>query len=81
VIFGKNMQNFRDTAAMLLREEAAFQAANEAELLSACRRFCQDPALGRRMGERARETVKKNQGALRTIVQWIQPVLEDDRSA
>ncbi|NPU96759.1 MAG: 3-deoxy-D-manno-octulosonic acid transferase [Candidatus Omnitrophica bacterium] len=81
VIFGKNMQNFRDTAAMLLREEAAFQAANEAELLSACRRFCQDPALGRRMGERARETVKKNQGALQTIVQWIQPVLEVDQSA
>ncbi len=31
--------------------------------------------------ERARETVKKNQGALQTIVQWIQPVLEVDRSA
>lgn len=81
VIFGKNMQNFRDAAALLLREEAALQVEDEEELRDAVRRLCLDPALGQRMGERARETVKKNQGALRTIVQWIQPVLEDDRSA
>ncbi|MFB3787342.1 MAG: 3-deoxy-D-manno-octulosonic acid transferase [bacterium] len=81
VIFGTNMQNFRDAAALLVREEAALQVANETELREAIRRLCLDPALGQRMGTRAREAVEKNQGALRTIVQWIQPVLEDDRSA
>jgi len=77
ILFGKNMQNFRDIAPMLINGGAAQQVAGQPELSEACLALCQSPELRSQMGRMAQAIVKQNQGALDHIVQAVSPILRE----
>ncbi|MDP8243393.1 MAG: 3-deoxy-D-manno-octulosonic acid transferase [Candidatus Hinthialibacter antarcticus] len=76
VVFGPNMQNFRDAAAMLLREGGARQVSDARQLTSVLCELCQSEDIRNEMGERARQVVKTNRGALQRTFDVIAPVIE-----
>jgi 3-deoxy-D-manno-octulosonic-acid transferase len=76
VLFGPNMQNFRDVAALLLEAGGARQVGDETELQEAVLRLCQSPAERQAMGQAGQAVVRANQGALQQIMNAIQPVLQ-----
>lgn len=77
ILFGPNMQNFRDIAAALLRDEAARAIHSESDLLAAARQLAQSPEERRGMGERARAVVDANRGALDRVFEALDPVLNE----
>lgn len=75
ILMGPNMQNFRDVAALLLRAQAAVQVNDEAALQTEVAALCQDEPRRAQLGERARQVVQQNQGALAEAWQCLEPVL------
>ena len=68
VVFGPNMENFRDTAALLLREAAAVQVKDGPELATALGRLLTDEPSRHALGRAAWNAVRAHQGAcVRTI--------------
>ncbi|HVR41353.1 MAG TPA: 3-deoxy-D-manno-octulosonic acid transferase, partial [Thermoanaerobaculia bacterium] len=63
VCFGKSMSNFREIAQVFLRNEAAVEVDNAADVLAFATRMFEDEAAQRAWGARARETVQQNRGA------------------
>ncbi|HEV7919274.1 MAG TPA: 3-deoxy-D-manno-octulosonic acid transferase [Thermoanaerobaculia bacterium] len=63
VAFGPSMSNFREIAAVFLRNEAATEVHSAADVIAFARRMFHDEALRRATGERARQTVLQNRGA------------------
>lgn len=63
VIFGPHTFNFKEEAALLLKNDAAKLVHNEYELLNTTRYIISNPDNARRMGLRAQEIVVNNQGA------------------
>jgi 3-deoxy-D-manno-octulosonic-acid transferase len=63
VCFGPSMTNFREIAQVFLRNEAAEEVRNAAEVAEFMRRMLEQPELQRAWGERARTTVLQNRGA------------------
>lgn len=76
VIFGPNMQNFRDAAAMLLREGGARQVSDARQLTAVLCELSQSSDIRNEMGELARQVVKTNRGALQRTFNAIAPVIE-----
>ncbi|RJP29231.1 MAG: 3-deoxy-D-manno-octulosonic acid transferase [Candidatus Omnitrophota bacterium] len=71
ILFGENMQNFRDVSSLLLRANGARMISNEQELLVECRYLCMQPHIRQDMGQHAREVVLQNRGASDTIMDYI----------
>jgi 3-deoxy-D-manno-octulosonic-acid transferase len=63
VCFGPSMTNFREIAQVFLRNEAAVEVQNAAEVAEFVTRMLEQPELQRAWGERARTTVLQNRGA------------------
>ena len=71
VLTGPSQSNARDTAALLLREGAALQVADAAELAIALRELLTDPDRRRRMGEQGLRVVAANRGTLGRLLDLI----------
>ncbi len=63
VLFGRNMQNFRDVSVMSLAAGAAIECADDAALAAAVESLISNPALRSEMGRAATTLVKANVGA------------------
>lgn len=75
ILFGPNMQNFRDISAMLLRNRAAIQIKDVADLKNQLHELCTNITLREQLGNKAQEVVKNNQGTLQRIIDKISPEL------
>jgi 3-deoxy-D-manno-octulosonic-acid transferase len=63
-----------------LKEGAALEVANAAELAAALRSLLNDPAARQRMGENGRHIVEVNRGSVRRLLELIEPLLPDPAS-
>jgi 3-deoxy-D-manno-octulosonic-acid transferase len=70
-VFGPYMSNFMDPTRVLVEAYAAVQVDSPEELPNALKRLLADPALRARLGQRARESVLANQGAVERTVELI----------
>src|SRR5262249_1046418 len=75
VVFGPHMTNFRDTAALLLRAEAAVQGGSEAELGAVLARLLTDASARQGLGQAAWNAVRAHQGACVRTVAGLEGVL------
>lgn len=76
VAVGPSMENFREVAEEFDRRRAWARAADGAELGRTWRRWLDDPAAARAVGERGRELVAANRGAVAKTVAMLQPILD-----
>jgi 3-deoxy-D-manno-octulosonic-acid transferase len=65
------MSNFMDPTRVLVEAYAAVQVDSPEELPNALKRLLADPDLRARLGQRARESVLANQGAVERTVELI----------
>ena len=63
VCFGPSMSNFREIAQVFLRDQAAAEVQNAADVIEFVSRMIDQPELQRAWGGRAREVVLRNRGA------------------
>jgi 3-deoxy-D-manno-octulosonic-acid transferase len=63
VCFGPHMSNFREIAAVFLRDGGAAAVRDGRDVFALAERLLDDPAARASMGERARQTVEQNRGA------------------
>lgn len=75
VAVGPSMENFREMAADFDRQRAWLRAATAAELGAAWSEWIGDPAAAREVGDRGRELVAANRGALDRTLELLQPML------
>jgi len=75
VIFGPHMFNFRDICGLFLKENAGIMVHNDAELKVKIAMLLNSPQEARAFGERARELIRKNQGATSRNIGEIQKVV------
>ena len=68
VITGPHTFNFADISRMLLQADAARQVDNPAELAAAVITLLQNDTLRRAMGEKGRDLVEQNRGALAKLI-------------
>jgi 3-deoxy-D-manno-octulosonic-acid transferase len=83
VITGPSQANAKDIAQILLREGAAVQVADAAELAAALHTLLTDAEQRRRAGESGRHAVDVNRGSSLRLMALIEPLLEfkEPRSA
>lgn len=68
IVFGPEMQNFREVARIFLERQAAVQVADEEGLGAALEQLLGDPSARERLSRASRATVEENRGAIdRTI--------------
>jgi 3-deoxy-D-manno-octulosonic-acid transferase len=77
IVFGPNMQNFRDASAMLLRENGSRQVSDSRQLTAVLCELCQSAEIRNNMGENARDVVRTNRGALQRTFDAIAPILNE----
>ena len=75
VVFGKYMDNFHAISQLFLREEGGIQVNNQQELTQAFLQLLEDEELCARMGEKAKQIVRANQGATDRSLALIQKLL------
>ena len=63
VTFGPHMSNFREIAAIFLRDGGAIESRSAGDVLAFAGRIFGDQDARRSVGERARQTVERNRGA------------------
>jgi len=71
MVFGPNMQNFKDVAHSLVAEDGAVQVRNASELESALAQLLADPARREQLGRNAVKVVQQNLGAVDRTVDMI----------
>lgn len=71
VIFGEHMFNFRDIAELFIENKAAVMARGARELEKYILNFLDNPAEAKKIGERAKGLIFKNQGATAKTVELI----------
>ena len=83
ILFGPNMQNFREIAELFVRHRAALQVHTEAELERALVALLEDPVKCASLGAAARALVDANKGAraktLRDMAVLLPPAVESHR--
>jgi 3-deoxy-D-manno-octulosonic-acid transferase len=67
VLFGKHMENFSDTARLLLAEGAAFEVENPEEFAARTQELFGDAGLRRAVGARAKSALERGSGATERI--------------
>ena len=75
VVFGRYMDNFQAISQLFLREEGGIQVNNQQELTQAFLQLLEDEELCARMGEKAKQIVRANQGATDRSLALIQKLL------
>ena len=75
VVFGPNMQNFKDITRIFLDQDAAVQVQDAAELERALTELFENRARRADLGNRAKAVVAKNLGAIERTVEMILPEL------
>ncbi len=75
VVFGPNMQNFKDITRIFLDQDAAVQVRDAGELERALAELLANPARRAELGDRAKAAVSKNLGAIERTVEMILPEL------
>jgi 3-deoxy-D-manno-octulosonic-acid transferase len=68
IIFGRNMDNFRQVAKIFKENNAAIEVDNEKDFLVAFHRLLSDPAERKRLEKISKETVAKNRGAINKTI-------------
>ncbi len=76
VIFGPNMQNFQEVVRIFLKDNAALEVKNAAELELVLGGLLADPERRAALGSRAAATVAENNGAVERTVEMIIPHLK-----
>ncbi len=76
VAVGPSMENFRQIAAEFESAEAWRQVADEGGLAAAWDAWLSDPAAARAVGERAKELLLGNRGALERTLELLAPLLD-----
>jgi len=76
VAVGPSMASFREVAADFDAREAWARVADARELGETWRRWLDDPEAARRVGERGRQLVEENRGALARTIEMLGPILE-----
>ena len=76
VAFGPNTQNFRDVVSLLLASDAAEMVEDQSELTAFLRRSLEQPQSAAEMGQRARELVSRQGGAIARTLQLLRDELE-----
>ena len=71
VLFGPHMFNFSEAGARLLAGQAAWQIADAAELAARVARLLADPEQARHCGQRGRDLVEQQRGALARLLHCI----------
>ncbi|OGQ17985.1 MAG: hypothetical protein A3B70_07045 [Deltaproteobacteria bacterium RIFCSPHIGHO2_02_FULL_40_11] len=72
VLFGPNMDNFKQIATSFLEEEAAIEVQDRRELLQVVQKYLLSGALRKNIGDKAKQMVEKNKGALNLALQKIE---------
>ncbi len=75
VLFGPDMRNFADIAALFIDAEAAIQVSDAKELKEELRDLVRRPQRARKLGERARRVVEENRGASARNAQALKELL------
>jgi 3-deoxy-D-manno-octulosonic-acid transferase len=75
VVFGPNMQNFKDITRLFLSKDAAVQVKNPADLERTLAELLENPARRAELGRRAQALVADNLGAVERTVEMILPEL------
>jgi 3-deoxy-D-manno-octulosonic-acid transferase len=76
VLFGPHVFNFAEVSQLLLERAAARQVRGPAELAAAVCELFQDAEARNAMGERGRQVVDENRGALERLLVLLAPYLE-----
>jgi 3-deoxy-D-manno-octulosonic-acid transferase len=76
VVFGPHMENFREISQKLTDAGGAVRAADKDELLTTIDEWLARPAKGREAGEKGRETVVNNRGALEKTAKCLEEILD-----
>ena len=71
VVFGKHMNNFEEEARLLIESGGGVQINNPGELYDVLNQLLADRKERRYRGEKARETVVKNRGAVEKTIELI----------
>ncbi len=79
VVFGPHVWNFRDTATRLVEAGAAIQISDAQELESVVERVLGDSEERQRLGRRARELVRSQQGATERTMAGLDSLLRAKR--
>lgn len=77
MVFGPNMQNFKDVVRGLLAGEGAVQVSGAQELEAALASLLSDPSRREQLGKNALAVVRSNQGAIERTVEMIIERLDD----
>jgi len=75
IVFGPEMSNFKEMAALFLREQAARQCALE-DLPAALCELLKNPRARNMLGQRAASTFRQNQGATEATVAFLLPHIQ-----
>lgn len=67
VVFGRHMFNFAEIADLLVQHSAGLQVMHADELTEVMQRLLDNPLLREQYGNRGRELVEKNRGALQKV--------------
>ena len=76
VIFGPHVFNFAEVSQLLLERAAARQVRGAAELAAVVSDLFQDAEARHAMGDRGREVVDENRGALKRLMGLLEPYLD-----
>jgi len=76
VLFGPHMFNFAEISELFLRKQAALQVASSAELAQQLIRWLGDASTRSQFGERGRELVDRNRGALQRLFGLVNRLLD-----
>lgn len=75
VVFGQYITNFQDIGRMLLEVQAAIRVDQADDLYGVVASLLKDPELRNNMGQRAKQLVQANRGAIKDLMLLMQPVL------
>jgi 3-deoxy-D-manno-octulosonic-acid transferase len=79
ILFGPSMSNFREMSEHFLKQQAAVQVKDSAELGSELVRMFHDPGFRQRVGDRGHAILMTNRGAAQRIVNRIESVASQRR--
>lgn len=71
VVMGPRMGNFRDLVASMVRENAALQVADEAELQQTIQQLFDQPEERQALGQQATQWLENHRGASSRIMRWL----------
>lgn len=80
VVFGPHMFNFAEISSLFLAKQAAVQVANSDELASLLVRWLNDASERSQVGERGRELVNRNRGALQKLLTLVSELMDQRNS-